>query len=291
MPDICVVCGNTKSKDHSVSFHRFPKDPMKRSKWIGCLKLKESCVKDHHRVCSRHFPSGDATNNDPSLVLGKKFASLMKHWSARSKRAKARSLNVLFRNASASKSPSPTVGPNSPPISTPNESESLSSTSMTDVTACGRSVCSSPIDDLTYSDDGDRSESSSVSVSESTSSLVYTGLNTRSGRNAEVMVSTALLARVELLEAKNKTLKEEVSRSQTTKQEPLSVQGIASKQDLIKLYTGFPSYEVFLAFYEFLGPSVKKLNYWGEKQSKKKRRGRRKVESIDQCLLTLMKLN
>ena len=38
MPDMCVVCGNTKSKDRSCSFHRFPKDPTKRS----CLELKES---------------------------------------------------------------------------------------------------------------------------------------------------------------------------------------------------------------------------------------------------------
>lgn len=153
-------------------------------------------------------------------------------------------------------------------------------------------VCSSPIDS-THSDDGNQSESSLMSVSESTSSSVYTGFssrNTCSSRNTEVIVSTALLARIELLKAENKTLKEKVSHLQTTEQEPLSVKFIASKQDLIKLYTGFPSYEIFLAFYEFLGPSVINLTYLGEKQTKKMRRGHRKVESIDQCLLTLMKL-
>ena len=94
MPDTCFVCGNTKAKDPSVSFHRFPMDPERRSKWITYLHLKESAVKDFHRVCSRHFPNGDGTNNDPCLTLGKRFASPMKCWSARSKRAKTRSLRL-----------------------------------------------------------------------------------------------------------------------------------------------------------------------------------------------------
>lgn len=72
--------------------------------------------------------------------------------------------------------------------------------------------------------------------------------------------------------------------------EPLSVKEISNKQELIKLYTGFPSYEVFLAFYEFLGPSVSNLTYWGDKKSKSLRKCHRKIESIDQLLLTLMKL-
>ena len=42
---------NTKSKGRSCSFHSFPKD-------LAMLletKLKESNVKDSHRVCCRHF--------------------------------------------------------------------------------------------------------------------------------------------------------------------------------------------------------------------------------------------
>ena len=58
----------------------------------------------------------------------------------------------------------------------------------------------------------------------------------------------------------------------------------------MKLYTVFPSYEVFLAFYEFLGPAVDELMYWGEKEFSRKRQTKRKLSSVDQLLLTLMKL-
>ena len=33
---------------------------------------------------------------------------------------------------------------------------------------------------------------------------------------------------------------------------------------LVKLYTGFPSFELLVAFYKFLGLSVDHLNYTGE---------------------------
>ena len=35
-----------------------------------------------------------------------------------------------------------------------------------------------------------------------------------------------------------------------------SVEDVAGNDDLVKFYTGFTTYSVFLAFYEFLGPSV-----------------------------------
>ena len=58
----------------------------------------------------------------------------------------------------------------------------------------------------------------------------------------------------------------------------------------MKLYTGFASYKVLLAFYEFLGPAVDKLNYWGERNYTRKRQRKRKLTALNQLLLTLMKL-
>ena len=46
-------------------------------------------IKDHHRVCSRHFPHGDPKNK-PSISLGKCFPSPKKSWTSRAKRAKIR---------------------------------------------------------------------------------------------------------------------------------------------------------------------------------------------------------
>ena len=52
----------------------FPQSQPKRERWINALELTEGDLKDYHRVCSRHFPDGDATKN-PQLNLGKRFAS------------------------------------------------------------------------------------------------------------------------------------------------------------------------------------------------------------------------
>ena len=78
---------NTRSKDKCVDIHRFPWDDARRQHWIEALDLKDVLVKDHHRVCSRHFPNADA-KNDPQLTLLKRFASPKKHWTGRAKRAK-----------------------------------------------------------------------------------------------------------------------------------------------------------------------------------------------------------
>ena len=72
MPSTCIVCKKTGKKERDVSVHRFPPetDPAKRQVWLAALDLKEDEVHDHHRVCSRHFPSGDVSQT-PSLHLGK----------------------------------------------------------------------------------------------------------------------------------------------------------------------------------------------------------------------------
>jgi len=41
---------------------------------------------------------------------------------------------------------------------------------------------------------------------------------------------------------------------------------------LFCFYTGFTSYRIFEAFYEFLGPTTDHLNYWGEKERDHKRK-------------------
>ena len=43
---------------------------------------------------------------------------------------------------------------------------------------------------------------------------------------------------------------------------------MANSNYLVSFYTGFQTYELLLAFYEFLGPSVNKLTYWGSKHNK-----------------------
>ena len=57
---------------------------------------------------------------------------------------------------------------------------------------------------------------------------------------------------------------------------------------LIRFYSGFTSFEVLQAFFEFLGPEVNGLKYWG--MDAKTRRRRMKLDPFNQFFLTLMKL-
>lgn len=127
-------------------------------------------------------------------------------------------------------------------------------------------------------DDGLSTSTSSGALSSTFSSESVSDNSTR------VLVDKALLSRIELLEAENKDLK---SRAMSRK---TSVEDVAGNDDLVKLYTGFTTYSVFLAFYEFLGPSVNELAYRGVSQRAQKRQRRRKLNSLNQLFLTLMKL-
>ena len=80
---------NSKAKDPNISMHRFPAGEMKRKRWIEIMGLAEGKVKQHSRICSRHFRNSDPANG-PEKTLGKKFASPKKLWSRRAERAQQR---------------------------------------------------------------------------------------------------------------------------------------------------------------------------------------------------------
>ena len=71
----------------------------------------------------------------------------------------------------------------------------------------------------------------------------------------QVVVNTALVARIEALETEAHSLCTKLSMKK-----PLyfRLENIAHSDYLVSFYTGF---ELLLAFYEFLGPSVHKLTY------------------------------
>ena len=91
MPNSCVCCGHAKIKGDRVAMFRIPADKSRRQQWLDALNLTEDEVKDHTRVCSRHFLHGDSCNI-PSLDLGKRFASPKKVYLERSSRAHKRQL-------------------------------------------------------------------------------------------------------------------------------------------------------------------------------------------------------
>ena len=80
--------------------------------------------------------------------------------------------------------------------------------------------------------------------------------------------SIALAARVELLEAETKHLRLLVNKKPTSELVYFRVEQIDENDSLVRFFTGFASYKLFMIFFEFLGPSVYNLNYWGDKERK-----------------------
>ena len=104
--------------------------------------------------------------------------------------------------------------------------------------------------------------------------------------HTDPVVYTALLARIEVLEAENKKLLSETKHSKKS----FRLEDIQGNDELICFYTGFASFRIFEAFYEFLGPATQHLNYWGERESSHKRKRSRILDTKNQLFLTLVKL-
>ena len=107
--------------------------------------------------------------------------------------------------------------------------------------------------------------------------------------------SDPLLARIEALEVENRVLRE-ITSDMISRAQPRPVltyfrlERIVHDDSLVRFYTGFGSYELILAFFEFLGPSVDHLNYWGSKQRSGEKRREMKLDPINQLFLCLLKL-
>ena len=269
MPNSCIVCGKIKAKGKTISMHRFPTDPSKKSQWLKAVNLNEGDIHEHTRICSVHFLYGD-TSSAPSLCLGNRFASPKKLQLSRGQRSLKRQKT------------SPTPPPKRPVIVSERVSSSRS-----------RTVTPAPSD---TTDESDRmSEVLSVSVGEpllsdySIHDLPDEENTSDHSTNLVLMNShiEALRAENHQLEVNNRKLKSEIS---STKSSFFRLEDVASDDKLIKFYTGFTSYEVLLLFFEFLGPSVHNLNYWGSSNTKTTKRRRKKLDPINQFFLTLIKL-
>ena len=183
------------------------------------MGLHESSVKQYSRICSRHFRNGDPANG-PDKSLGRKFASPKKQWSRRALRAQQRNavrsrvdrLSISPARLSQSSSRSPTPVPT--PCLTPTSPSSRCSTPTlpsTPILSSCSSYQSTPLSDdssfLSESLESDtQDQAREISESISTDSLSQS-LTRPEGRNSEVVVNTALLVRIEMLESENQLLK------------------------------------------------------------------------------------
>ena len=149
-------------------------------------------LKEHHRVCSRHFPNGDATQT-PSLNIGKRFASTKKLQTPRGLRATTLSTKRrrLINATSGIKCPmsSPSISPSPTPITpaTPCSSDDPSLGAASLRTEVGEPLLSDYSVHELPSESGD----SFLSSSEAPPPPPH---------DVSVTVNTALVARIEALE-------------------------------------------------------------------------------------------
>ena len=195
--DRCVVCGNSKAKDPNISMHRFPAGEMKRKRWIEIMGLAEGKVKQHSRICSRHFRNGDPANG-PEKTLGKKFASPKKLWSRRAERAQQR--DVIRSLTDRLSSPAHRLTPSSSKSPTPTPTMNLTSSFSQSP------PCSSDNNSLVHSEsevfESDAQDQASTLESTSTDTSSLQSRSGRANQNSEVVVNTALLVRIECLNLK-----------------------------------------------------------------------------------------
>ena len=103
-------------------------------------------------------------------------------------------------------------------------------------------------------------------IHEHTEPATPPSLSTAVDGEDSILVNTALMARIEALESENMMLKELATR----KSAKFCVDEIMHNDHLVSFYTGFKSFYIFLAFFQFLGPAVDRLNYWGKKATQRK---------------------
>ena len=75
-----------------------------------------------------------------------------------------------------------------------------------------------------------------------------------------MLVNTALLVRVGALEAEISCLKGDLDKCEK-KRQYFRLEQVKHDDQLIRFYTGFVSYPVFLSFFNFLGPVMNELHY------------------------------
>ena len=269
--------------------HRFSSNP-ERTQWLSVLNLKPENVKSHHCVCSPHLRHGD-TNNPPMLHLGKKLRSPKKLLTPHGLRAsKRQKLSTSPTMISPSHSPSPI--PSTPILSDTTDDDfiperELMTTSESDTLVPDFSIIDLPGRPCSLRQvTNPSSDESSVIVNKALLAICSSRQVTNpSSDKSSVIVNKALLARIEILEAELKRCE-----IQLQKQEPrhFRIENIASNDSLISFYTGFPSYEVFLCFFEFLGPSVHCLNYWGDKETTKAKK-KKKLDPKNRLFLRNLK--
>ena len=100
------------------------------------------------------------------------------------------------------------------------------------------------------------------------------------------LINQALLAHIEVLEEENK-----LSDLKNSDKQPFCIEQIQHDDKLVQFYTGLTFVDLFVAFFQLLGPAVDHLNYRWSKDGARKRHRLRKIDEKKQLFLVLLNLS
>ena len=246
---------------------------------MHALDLTDGLITPESRVCSQHFRDGNS-RNIPSIHIGEKFASAPSSETARGKRRVAREA-IRIQKASTS-TPLSTPRSLSPPITTPLPMTTPPPTIASPTISASPPLSTPPsLSTATFlsAESSQWSEGSSFSLIPGDCRQISCHPTPHS---LQVTVDIALATQVDILMAENQKLKSELNEA---KRAPFRIEFIAHSDKLVALYTGFPSYDILMSFFTFLGPAVHNLCYWGMRSSRRRRR-RTKLDPLNQLCLS-----
>jgi len=67
MPEICCIVGCNSRRTSDVRMFRIPASNRKRAAWIRAISRRQWLPKKWHRICQRHFVSGEPSD-DPEDI-------------------------------------------------------------------------------------------------------------------------------------------------------------------------------------------------------------------------------
>ena len=238
-----------------LSFHRLPlHNENLLTKWLVNIKRVNTPVNEYSRVCSEHFEGGKKKGKDDIPTI---FA-----WS---KTTKARPAPKERENPVGTSLTHHCIG-----IMAKLHPENHVSTCTTDLAK------------LNTEDKEILVKPAVVSIENNTDLKVFSdaAINTDVIQEEDASTQTEVPA-TKYCDASTQTDRDEYST-------PLRVEQIQDNRNAIKFYTGFPSFQLLMACFTFLGPAVSMLSY--EDHSKLTKGKPHKLSPLNEFFLMLCRL-
>ena len=241
----CAVdCTNRLTKGSTLSFYRFPADVERRRLWIAAINKRDLKPNEYSYICSAHFVSGKKSNEElsPNYV-----PSIFHHVSSSLKRRKYADLHAYHRRKQANRARVESAMRQKPREEQASENAAREEAAMEQAARADADLGTNTME---------------VSGSSSLSVAKQTNLSTE---NVEYMEKKAC----------------EVTVRETVLTRHFLESSCSNVPNVIKFYTGLPSYPCLMAVFNFLSSALVEnylLSHY--KRSATQAAARRELEGI-----------